>query len=176
MLLVSATPASGAQLTAGQVAPAPTPRTALIRVDGPDYDGRRPVYLSPKGIAAAVIRLAMLETGEWSIAIADLSGVHPSPTGGASTGQAVLDVGIFQIGSDGRAHPSLTPSPFPTPPKTTSRTSRPAPRPPSKRVNAFITPSGNIRCANTTPGPVTAASAMTRFIGEHSFSDPPCAG
>jgi hypothetical protein len=65
----------------------------------------------------------MLEPGEWSIAIADLSGVHPSPTGGASTGQAVLDVGIFQIGSDGRAPPSMTPGPFPTPPKTSHRES-----------------------------------------------------
>ena len=82
---------------AGHVsAVAGSPRTALIRVVGPNYNGRRQAAIGPGGIVAATLTLPALAPGRWTVAIEDLSHIHPA-AGGLESGYAILDLAIYDV-------------------------------------------------------------------------------
>jgi hypothetical protein len=69
---------------------------ALLILQGEGYQGERLLQVR-LGTAAAVITLPhTMEAGTWTLAVEDLSGITTS-THDQVSGQAVLDLGIFQV-------------------------------------------------------------------------------
>jgi hypothetical protein len=90
---------SGAALTVAGRVTSPTsvaPRTALLVLRGPGYEGHHQVSVATGGIVSATLTLPRLTTGDWVVAIEDLSHVQLNSEG-VGTGYAVADLADFPV-------------------------------------------------------------------------------
>lgn len=82
---------------AGQMSkPGGPPRTSLIRVLGPDFNGRHQAAVASDGIVAATLTLPQIPPGRWAVAVEDLSQVH-SDASRVESGFAVVALAIFDV-------------------------------------------------------------------------------
>ncbi len=98
-LATAGTFGTGAALTVAGRVTSPTsaaPRTALIVLRGPGYEGHHQVSVGTGGIVSATLTLPRLTTGDWVVAIEDLSQVHLTSEG-VETGYAVIDLADFPV-------------------------------------------------------------------------------